>query len=56
MSAIADDRPGSAIGIAALPKRLAHRGEIWRSLDEIAGTAEFRRFVVILFGLTLVGR
>ncbi|TPL02341.1 MULTISPECIES: TAT-variant-translocated molybdopterin oxidoreductase [unclassified Mesorhizobium] len=45
MSAIADDRPGSAIDIEALRKRLAHGGEIWRSLDEIAGTAEFRRFV-----------
>ncbi|TPJ79030.1 TAT-variant-translocated molybdopterin oxidoreductase [Mesorhizobium sp. B2-6-2] len=44
MSAIAD-RPGSAIDIEALRKRLAHGGEIWRSLDEIAGTAEFRRFV-----------
>ncbi|RUX34011.1 4Fe-4S dicluster domain-containing protein [Mesorhizobium sp. M2A.F.Ca.ET.042.01.1.1] len=45
MSAIADDRPGSAIDIEALRKRLAHDGEIWRSLDEIAGTAEFRRLV-----------
>ncbi|MBZ9762429.1 TAT-variant-translocated molybdopterin oxidoreductase [Mesorhizobium sp. CA8] len=45
MSAIADDRPGSAIDIEALRKRLAHGGEIWRSLDEIAGAAEFRRFV-----------
>ncbi|MDG4874981.1 hypothetical protein P9273_07715 [Mesorhizobium sp. WSM4935] len=56
MSVIADDRPDSAIDIAALRKRLAHGGETWRSLDEIAGTAEFRRFVAILFGLTLVGR
>ncbi|UCI09670.1 TAT-variant-translocated molybdopterin oxidoreductase [Mesorhizobium sp. B1-1-8] len=45
MSAIADDRPGFAIDIAALRKRLALGGETWRSLDEIAGTAEFRRFV-----------
>ncbi|MGT2466258.1 TAT-variant-translocated molybdopterin oxidoreductase [Mesorhizobium atlanticum] len=45
MSAIADDRPGPAIDIEALRKRLARGGEIWRSLDEIAGTAEFRRFV-----------
>ncbi|TPO08136.1 TAT-variant-translocated molybdopterin oxidoreductase [Mesorhizobium sp. B1-1-5] len=44
MSAIAD-KPGSAIDIEALRKRLAHGGEIWRSLDEVAGTAEFRRFV-----------
>ncbi|MDX8529192.1 TAT-variant-translocated molybdopterin oxidoreductase [Mesorhizobium sp. MSK_1335] len=45
MSAIADNRPGSAIDIAALRKRLAKGGETWRSLDEVAGTAEFRRFV-----------
>ena len=45
MSAIADDRPGSAIDIEALRQRLAHGGEIWRSLDEVAGTTEFRRFV-----------
>ncbi|PBB18043.1 TAT-variant-translocated molybdopterin oxidoreductase [Mesorhizobium sp. WSM4313] len=44
MSAIAD-RPGSAIDIEALRKRLAHGGEMWRSLDEIAGAADFRRFV-----------
>ncbi|MBZ9657679.1 TAT-variant-translocated molybdopterin oxidoreductase [Mesorhizobium sp. ESP-6-4] len=44
MSAIAD-RPGSAIDIEALRKQLAHGGEMWRSLDEIAGAADFRRFV-----------
>ncbi|TPI21006.1 TAT-variant-translocated molybdopterin oxidoreductase [Mesorhizobium sp. B4-1-1] len=45
MSAIADDRHGPAIDIAALRKRLTSGRDMWRSLDEIAGTVEFRRFV-----------
>jgi molybdopterin-containing oxidoreductase family iron-sulfur binding subunit len=40
MSATADRKDG----IARL-RRLAGRGEAWRSLDELAGTAEFRRFL-----------
>lgn len=46
MSATADRKPTPAAEIAVLRKRLAHGdGAPWRSLDELAGTAEFRRFV-----------
>jgi molybdopterin-containing oxidoreductase family iron-sulfur binding subunit len=44
MSAIAEKgRP--AIDIAALRRRLTSDRDMWRSLDEIAGTNDFRRFV-----------
>ncbi|MGX7871545.1 TAT-variant-translocated molybdopterin oxidoreductase [Mesorhizobium sp. ORM6] len=45
MSAIAEKRSVSGIDIAALRRRLANGRDMWRSLDEIAGTEEFRRFV-----------
>ncbi|BCM17953.1 TAT-variant-translocated molybdopterin oxidoreductase [Mesorhizobium sp. J8] len=45
MSAIAERGPSFGIDVAALRKQLASGHEMWRSLDEIAGTAEFRRFV-----------
>ncbi|MCA0032166.1 TAT-variant-translocated molybdopterin oxidoreductase [Mesorhizobium sp. B263B2A] len=45
MSAIAEKGSGSGIDIAALRRRLANGRDMWRSLDEIAGTVEFRRFV-----------
>ncbi|CDX22512.1 4Fe-4S ferredoxin iron-sulfur binding domain protein [Mesorhizobium sp. ORS 3324] len=45
MSAIADKRPLSAIDTATLRRHLAASRDMWRSFDEIAGTAEFRRFV-----------
>ncbi|MEI9414242.1 TAT-variant-translocated molybdopterin oxidoreductase [Mesorhizobium sp. Cs1321R2N1] len=44
MSAIADIKPVSASDLAAL-RRAATGREPWRSLDELADTAEFRRFV-----------
>lgn len=45
MSAIAEEGAAPVIDIAALRKRLTSDSDMWRSLDEIAGTAEFRRFV-----------
>jgi MoCo/4Fe-4S cofactor protein with predicted Tat translocation signal len=45
MSVIAEGDARAAIDIAALRRRLTSGGDMWRSLDEIAGTAEFRRFV-----------
>jgi len=44
MSVIAEAKARS-IDIATLRRRLTSDGDLWRSLDEIAGTAEFRRFV-----------
>ncbi|TPJ38823.1 4Fe-4S dicluster domain-containing protein [Mesorhizobium sp. B2-5-13] len=44
MSAIADIKPVSVSDLAAL-RRAATGREPWRSLDELADTAEFRRFV-----------
>ncbi|MGX8012832.1 TAT-variant-translocated molybdopterin oxidoreductase [Mesorhizobium sp. ORM8.1] len=44
MSAIADSKPVSASDLAAL-RLAAARREPWRSLDELADTAEFQRFV-----------
>lgn len=45
MSVIAEKGPSLGIDIAALRKRLENGPDMWRSLDEIAGTADFRRFV-----------
>ncbi|MBZ9986822.1 TAT-variant-translocated molybdopterin oxidoreductase [Mesorhizobium sp. BH1-1-5] len=45
MSVIAEAKAPPAIDIATLRRRLTSDGDLWRSLDEIAGTAEFRRFV-----------
>jgi len=45
MSAIAEEEAAPVIDIAALRKRLGSDRDMWRSLDEIAGTPEFQRFV-----------
>lgn len=46
MSVIDDRKPVSAVDIALLRERLAHGGgAMWRGLDELASTGEFRRFV-----------
>ncbi|TPK69592.1 4Fe-4S dicluster domain-containing protein [Mesorhizobium sp. B2-4-19] len=45
MSVIADTKPIPATGIAALRERLSSGNDMWRSLDEIARTPEFMRFV-----------
>ncbi|TPN37129.1 4Fe-4S dicluster domain-containing protein [Mesorhizobium sp. B2-3-3] len=45
MSAIADIRPIPTAGIAALREQLSSGHDMWRSLDEVARTAEFLRFV-----------